>query len=273
MSTEKVTQEAVKKDIIDNIVTPKGNACPMAVRLAWHSAGTYDKSDGSGGTNGATMRYEMEAKDGANAGLDIVRDMLVDVKTHFPDVSISDIWALTGAAAVEKTGGPKIPVGMGRVDQPDCNKCPPNGRLPDASQGAQHLRDVFYRMGFNDQEIVVLSGAHTLGRCHTDRSGFDGPWTKDPLKFDNTYFTNLLDLEWKPREWDGPLQYTDPSGELMMLPTDLALIQDEKFLPFVQLYAKDEDAFFKDFSAAFSKLLSLGCPASVLKSTEEAAKA
>lgn len=32
-------------------------------------------------------------------------------------------------------------------------------------------------MGFNDQEIVALSGAHTLGRCHADRSGFVGPWT------------------------------------------------------------------------------------------------
>ena len=36
-------------------------------------------------------------------------------------------------------------------------------------------------MGFNDQEIVALSGAHTLGRCHTDRSGFDGPWTNGAL--------------------------------------------------------------------------------------------
>jgi catalase (peroxidase I) len=26
-------------------------------------------------------------------------------------------------------------------------------------------------MGFNDQEIVVLSGAHTLGRVRKDRSG------------------------------------------------------------------------------------------------------
>jgi cytochrome c peroxidase len=35
-------------------------------------------------------------------------------------------------------------------------------------------------MGFNDQEIVALSGAHCIGRCHTDRSGFHGPWTKAP---------------------------------------------------------------------------------------------
>ena len=43
----------------------------MLTKFAYfrHSAGTYDKSDGSGGTNGATMRYELEANDDANAGL------------------------------------------------------------------------------------------------------------------------------------------------------------------------------------------------------------
>jgi hypothetical protein len=59
------------------------------------------------------------------------------------------------------------------------------------------VREIFYRMGFNDQEIVVrilpcsycetlsqliflpgllqaLIGAHAVGRCHTDRSGYEG---------------------------------------------------------------------------------------------------
>ena len=31
------------------------------------------------------------------------------------------------------------------------------GLLPDASQGAQHLRDVFYRMGFDDRGIGKFS--------------------------------------------------------------------------------------------------------------------
>lgn len=47
-------------------------------------------------------------------------------------------------------------------------------RLPDGALGADHIREVFGRMGFSDQEIVALSGAHALGRCHSDRSGFDG---------------------------------------------------------------------------------------------------
>jgi len=143
---------------------------------------------------------------------------------------------------------------------------PPNGRLPDASQGAQHLRDVFYRMGFNDKDIVALSGAHTLGRCHLVRSGFDGKWTANPLVFDNSYFKNLMSLEWRPKkvEASGNMQFeaTDASGDvLMMLPTDMALKTDPVFAQHAAAYAADQALFFKDFSDAFARLLSAGCPA------------
>jgi ankyrin repeat protein len=119
-------------------------------------------------------------------------------------------------------------------------------------------------MGLSDRDIVALSGAHTLGRCHFMRSGYDGKWTRSPLKFDNEYFRNLMTLTWKPREWDGKLQYTDvETNELMMLPSDMAVKTDPAFREIAELYAKDQGAFFRDFSAAYSKLLSLGtnaCP-------------
>lgn len=38
----------------------------------------------------------------------------------------------------------------------------------------------------------------------------------------------------------------------------MALIQDPAFKKVVELYAKNEEAFFKDFASAFSKLLELG---------------
>lgn len=40
-----------------------------------------------------------------------------------------------------------------------------NKPFPDADNAQDHLRNVFYRMGFNDEGIVALSGAHTLGRA------------------------------------------------------------------------------------------------------------
>jgi catalase (peroxidase I) len=235
---------------------------PITVRLAWHASGTYDKSDNSGGSDGAHMRFEPEFTDGANAGLSIVQDLLKPVKEEHPELSIADIWTMASCSAVKFAGGPEIPHRLGRVDDADGKRCPLNGRLPDASQGAEHLREVFGRMGFNDQEIVALSGAHTLGRCHVVRSGYDGPWTDHPLRFDNGYFKGLMGREWKKKEWDGPFQYVDVETEsVMMLPTDMALRTDDKFRVFAELYAKDEQKFFDDFSAAYAKLISLGCPA------------
>lgn len=35
--------------------------------------------------------------------------------------------------------------------------------------------------------MTMYMAAHALGRAHADRSGFEGPWTKEPLVFDNRY--------------------------------------------------------------------------------------
>ena len=81
-------------------------------------------------------------------------------------------------------GGPTIKWRAGRKDA-TADKCTPDGRLPDATLGAGHLLYIFGRMGFTPAEIVALSGAHTLGRCHADRSGFVGPWTRAPTTVSN----------------------------------------------------------------------------------------
>lgn len=107
-------------------------------------------------------------------------------------------------------------------------------------------------MGLSDKDIVALSGGHTLGRAHRDRSGFDGPWTKEPLKFDNSYFQELLKGD---------------SEGLLKLQTDRVLVEDPEFCKYVLLYAGDEDAFFSDYAASHKKLSELGFtpPSSSLK--------
>lgn len=257
-----VDYAAVKAEIaerLDNDDWDDGSYGPILVRLAWHASGTYCCKTGDGGSNSATMRFSPESDFGANAGLGHARDFLEPIKAKFPDISYADLWILAGNTALEEMGCPPIPFRPGRADDADEKTCPPDGRLPDAALGAQHLRDIFYRQGFNDQEIVALSGAHSLGRCHTDRSGFWGPWTRAPTTFSNEYFRELLDNTWTEKKWNGPKQWEDPTGDLMMLSTDIALRDDASFRKWTEIYRDDYDRFAQDFVKAWVKLTTNGC--------------
>lgn len=235
---------------------------PLLIRLAWHDAGTFCSKSKTGGARGC-MRFEEEgeSKFGANAGLGIARKLVQPIKDELAaDMSFADFWALAAITAVKVMGGPDVTFRGGRADAQSVKESVEEGRHPDADKGADHLRSVFNRMGFNDQDIVVLSGAHTVGKCHPDRSGFEGHWTAAPNKFDNQYFVDLLGKTWiESTSSKGLPQFKDKeTGELMMLISDMALIQDDKFRPLVEKYAADQDAFFNDFSSTFQKLLELG---------------
>ncbi|GAA97444.1 uncharacterized protein L969DRAFT_103348 [Mixia osmundae IAM 14324] len=238
-----------------------GSYGPVLIRLAWHCSGTYDKNSGNGGSNGATMRFAPESNHGANAGLLAARELLEPIHAKFPEMSYSDLWTLAGVVAVMQLGGPTIPWRPGRVDA-DASQCTPDGRLPDGDKDQDHLRQIFYRMGFDDEGIVALSGAHAVGRCHPDRSGFSGPWQHSPTSFNNEYYKLLFNEKWQLKKWDGPIQYEDKSTKsLMMLTTDMALTKDKAFKPIAKRFADDEGLFFTSFSKYFAQLLELGVPA------------
>jgi cytochrome c peroxidase len=57
-----------------------GSYGPVLVRLAWHASGTFDKETGTGGSNGATMRFSPESDRNANAGLNAARNFLEPIK-------------------------------------------------------------------------------------------------------------------------------------------------------------------------------------------------
>jgi len=254
----KKVYNAIAKKLIDDDEYDDGSYGPVLVRLAWHSSGTFDKTKNDGGSGSGTMRFPKEVGYAANAGLENGKKFLESIHKEFPWLTHGDLYTLGGVVAVQEMGGPSIPWRAGRIDQ-DETFVTADGRLPDASQGSSHIRDIFYRMGFNDQEIVALIGAHALGRCHTQNSGYDGPWTFSPTVFTNDFFKLLLDEKWHIRKWNGPKQYEDDSTKsLMMLPADFAIIQDKEFKKWAQKYAADNDLFFRDFASAFSRLLELG---------------
>ncbi|KAL6515532.1 putative L-ascorbate peroxidase 7, chloroplastic [Orobanche hederae] len=278
----------------------KTNFChPILVRLGWHDAGTYNKNieewPQKGGANGS-LRYEIELKHGANAGLVSALKLLQPIKDKYPSMTYADLFQLASATAIEEAGGPKIPMKYGRVDVSAPEQCPEEGRLPDAGppSPAAHLRDVFYRMGLNDKEIVALSGAHTLGRSKPDRSGWGKPETKytvvttpsrvkSPMYCQDDVSTSRLTSRTesisRSQEKDGPgtpggqswtvqwLKFDNSyfkdikermDEDLLVLPTDAVLFEDPSFKEYAEKYAEDQGEFFKDYAEAHAKLSNLG---------------
>eukprot|EP00929_Paragymnodinium_shiwhaense_P051493 TRINITY_DN25903_c0_g1_i3.p1 TRINITY_DN25903_c0_g1~~TRINITY_DN25903_c0_g1_i3.p1 ORF type:complete len:331 (+),score=65.48 TRINITY_DN25903_c0_g1_i3:65-994(+) len=212
----------------------------------------------------------------------------------YPLISWADLIQMASAVAVEVAGGPVVDMKYGRVEAKSPEDCAKpdsregfrgNAGLPDAkppygcgaSTAAEHLRNVFTKkMGFTDQEIVALSGVHTIGRAFKERSGTcpfgygdanaskytksnavvrkDGKvgcgmaggaaWTKNWLTFDNAYFTSYTDAM-KDRD-------------LLWFPTDEALHTDAAFKQTFRRYADDQAAFFDEYAKAHKKLSELG---------------
>jgi len=106
---------------------------------------------------------------------------------------------LAANVSIELMEGPKIQTRFGRVDAKSSKESVEGseGRLPSGSGGLAHLREIFHPKGFTDEDIVALSGAHTVGGCKLDRSGYEGNQTENNRIFDNKYYQNLWLREYK----------------------------------------------------------------------------
>jgi len=238
------------------------------VRLAWHEAGTFCHYCSKRGGPHGLMRFPGAIKDPSNNGISTIAPPLQDVWSQegFDEtITLADFWQFAGVVAIEWMKGPHIPYRPGREDWSESDITPWD-RLPSADFGfpewdptSHFMRDIFYRMGFDDYEIVVLLGAHTLGECHAQWSGFFGLWTPDPLVFNNAFYHELIYHKWALTPNTHQYFDTTPGLEfLMMLHSDMALIHDPNFLRHVQRFADDQEAWFKAFAEVFPKLQELG---------------
>ncbi|KAJ3241996.1 heme peroxidase [Chytriomyces hyalinus] len=225
---------------------------PLIVRLAWHDAGTWN---GVSGGPHAQMLHTQVAED---EGLHFGQEFLQPIKDKYPGISNADLWSFAGTVVIANSGGPALAWRPNRADAVDAQDDGiQNGMLPDAHWDASGLRKLFYAKGFNDQEIVALSGGHCLGEIHTGVSGsWSGKWTQSPSRFNNEFFVRLVNGKYAARP-DGLFEDTSDSS-FKMLPSDIALLKDPVFRGFAESYASDQSAFFNDFASAWEKLMELG---------------
>ncbi len=183
----------------------------------------------------------------------------------------------------------------------------PNGN-PDPLASAVDIRETFARMAMNDEETVALvAGGHTFGKAHgaadpdqyvgrepegasieqqgfgwkqsfasgkgsdTISSGIEGPWTTNPVQWDNGFFDVLFGYDWElTKSPAGAHQWTptaasaadtapdaqDPSKPqaLMMTTADMALKMDPIYAPISRRFHENPDQFADAFARAWYKM-------------------
>lgn len=235
------------------------NCATALVRLAWHDAGTYSASDGTGGSHAAQRFPEGESQHTANTGLAIARSLLQPFKEKYPQLSHADLWAFGACVAIRASGGPLLPFRYGRRDALGYMEGVEEGRLPDGTKGAKHTRAMFARQGVvDDASVVALWGAYMLLRSHAVRASAGDPWTSAPLRFDNAYFADLLDCKWKRDDAEPTHFKCERRPGLTILSTDRALATEPNWRKHARRFAGNESAFFESFARAFPKLLENG---------------
>ncbi|CAE5959479.1 unnamed protein product [Arabidopsis arenosa] len=218
----------------------------------------------------ATIRSEKNAGPNKNSirGFQVIDEIKAKLEQACPQtVSCADILALAARGSTILSGGPSWELPLGRRDSRTASLNGANTNIPAPNSTIQNLLTLFQRQGLNEEDLVSLSGGHTIGvaRCTTfkqrlynqngnnqpdetlERSYYYGlrsicpPTGGDnnispldlasPSRFDNTYFKLLL--------WGKGLLTSDE----VLLTGNVG-----KTGSLVKAYAEDERLFFQQFA-------------------------
>lgn len=206
-------------------------------------------------------------------GFDVVMRAKNTLELECPGVvSCADILAEATRDLVVMVGGPFYELGLGRKDSLDSKSVAVEGQYPVPTMTMSQVISIFNSKGLNVQEMVALTGAHTIGFSHckefsqrlfnfSKTSEFDPAYKPEyaaglrklchdykkdpslsafndvmtPSKFDNMYYRNL-------------------KKGLGLLATDSAMVEDKRTQPFVDMYASNQSKFFEDFAHAMNKV-------------------
>ncbi|XP_057825569.1 cationic peroxidase 1 [Cryptomeria japonica] len=175
-------------------------------------------------------------------------------------VSCADIVALAARDSVVALGGPSWTVLFGRRDSLTANQTGANSDLLPSNSSLSNLISGFSAKGLSTQDMIALSGAHTIGqaRCITFRTHI-----YNETNINSTYATSVQancpfnggDDNLSPLDVQTPTTfdidyYTNLINQQGLLHSDQELFNNGSADSQVTTYANDQTTFFSDFAAA-----------------------
>ncbi|PPR86251.1 hypothetical protein GOBAR_AA34442 [Gossypium barbadense] len=206
-------------------------------------------------------------------GFEVIDEIKAAIEKECPHtVSCADIMALAARDSTVLTGGPNWDVPLGRRDSRDASLSGSNNNIPAPNNTFPTILTKFKLQGLDIVDLVALSGSHTIGnarctsfrqrlynqagngkpdythdqsyaahlRTHCPKSGGDQNLFfldfVSPVKFDNSYFKNLL-------AYKGLLS----SDEVLFT-------KNAESRELVKTYAYNQELFFQQFAKSMIKM-------------------
>ncbi|XP_068657168.1 peroxidase 40 [Aristolochia californica] len=208
-------------------------------------------------------------------GFEVIDRIKSDLELACPEtVSCADILAVAARDAVVLSGGPTWEVEIGRKDGLSASKQLANNNIPGPNSDVATLSGKFQNVGLNEKDMVVLSGAHTIGRarCKSFTSRLNDGRDAGDLIGDRDFVTSLQQLCSNPEDnatlaeldlvspvaFDNQYYANLLSGEGLLLSDQALVSEDGMARELVVSYADDLEAFFEDFATSMVRMGSLG---------------
>nr|XP_043611353.1 cationic peroxidase 1-like [Erigeron canadensis] len=218
-----------------------------------------------------TANFTGEKTAGPNAGsirgFNVIDTIKTQLESQCPGVvSCADILSAAARDSVVALGGPSWNVLFGRRDSTTASLSGANSNLPSPASSLSSLISSFSNQGFTTNEMVALSGAHSIGqaRCTVFRnrlynenninasfatslrpncpsSGGDNnlsPLDSSATSFDNRYYTDLI-------------------SQRGLLHSDQELFNGGSTDAQVRTYSSNAATFSRDFASAMVKMSNL----------------